>query len=38
VRAEADSTETPKTLEDDPPVIDQPDDPPVIDEPKEEQV
>ncbi|MBT3263275.1 MAG: 30S ribosomal protein S6 [Acidiferrobacteraceae bacterium] len=38
VRVEADSTQTPKTLADDPPVIDQPDDPPVIDEPKEDQV
>ncbi len=38
VRVEADSAETPKILEDDPPVIDQPDDPPVVDEPKEDQV
>lgn len=38
VRVEADSAETSKILEDDPPVIDQPDDPPVIDEPKEGQV
>ena len=38
VRVEADSVETPKTLVEDPPVIDQPDDPPVIDEPKEDQV
>jgi small subunit ribosomal protein S6 len=38
VRVEADSVETPKTLVEAPPVIDQPDDPPVIDEPKEDQV
>ena len=38
VPVEADSVETPKILEDDPPVIDQPDDPPVIDQPKEGQV
>jgi small subunit ribosomal protein S6 len=36
-RVEVDSAETPETLEDDPPVIDQPDDPPVIDQPKEDQ-
>jgi small subunit ribosomal protein S6 len=38
VRVETASTEAPKTLADDPPVIDQPDDLPVIDEPKEDQV
>jgi len=38
VRVEADSVETPKILENDSPVIDQPDDPPVIDQPKEDQV
>ncbi len=38
LRVEAGSVETPKTLEDDPPVIDQPDDQPVIDQPKEGQV
>ena len=38
LRVDADSVETPKTLVEDPPVVDQPDDPPVIDEPKEDQV